>query len=203
MKNKVEKLLSKSKLSEAYESLPDAALKQQILNEYAGLLSHNDLSNKMLRQHQTASIYPAIAVHQVLHKNGYTKAQSFELIRKCVLNSVQPTANKFRRAGKLPFFFALLRIMCPASMKSFFGEAGWDMQQKANTSAEIRWDCHSCYYHNEFSRYQMPELTLIYCECDDILYGHIPGVKWGRTKTIGRGAALCDFCFFNTKRLKQ
>jgi hypothetical protein len=87
-------------------------------------------------------------------------------------------------------------------MKSAFGDKGWDMRWRENTGKIIRWDCHSCYYHNEFIRYGMPELTPIFCESDDIVYGHIPGVVWGRTKTIGRGAEICDFCFINNKNKK-
>jgi hypothetical protein len=136
----------------------------------------------------------------VLQQQGYKKEESYKMIRKSVLNKANPRAKAFQRAGKLPFFFFLLRILCPVSLRSGFGETGWDMRWIVNSKNEIRWDCHSCFYHNEFLRYEMPELTAIFCECDDHIYGRIPGVGWGRTKTIGRGAEVCDFRFYRENR---
>ena len=46
----------------------------------------------------------------------------------------------------------------------------------------------------------MPELTAIFCESDDVMYGHIPNARWGRTKTIGRGADVCNFSFYNPRK---
>jgi hypothetical protein len=200
MKINAEKLIRKSLLSMAYSEISDEPLRDRVLAEYAKLLEENDLSNRMLMRHQTESIYPSIAMRRALDEGGYVKAQSFALMRNSVLNSAEPMVKMFQRMGRLPFRFALLRVLCPASMKSAFGEAGWDMRWKANNRNEIRCDCHACYYQKEFARYGMPELTAIFCEFDDVVYGNIPGVKWGRTKTIGRGAELCDFCFIKGQR---
>ncbi len=32
------------------------------------------------------------------------------------------------------------------------------------------------------------------------MYGHIPNARWGRTKTIGRGADVCNFSFYNPRK---
>jgi hypothetical protein len=46
MKTTAERLLCKGRLSEAYDSLPDMPVKEQVLGEYARLLRENDLSDK-------------------------------------------------------------------------------------------------------------------------------------------------------------
>ena len=199
MKLHPEKLIMKSTSAELLKKLEDLSLKKKVISEYTRLLNENNLSDKMLRKHQTGSIYPAIAIHRVLKEQGYSKEESGKLIRKAVLNKAIPMAKAFQRAGKIPFFFSLFRLMCPASVKSLFGETGWDMRWISNNKNEIRWDCHSCFYHNEFLRYGMSELTDIFCESDDLVYGKIPGITWGRTKTIGRGADVCDFTFYRSK----
>ena len=40
----------------------------------------------------------------------------------------------------------------------------------------------------------LDELTKIFCENDERIYGRLKGVKFIRTGTIGTGAEKCDFC---------
>ena len=197
---RAEKLLKKSKLSAAYSKLASAELRKAVIEEYEKLLDENDLSNKMLAGHMKGSILPSVALYRVLPGRGYTKAETLRLIRTAVLDGAQPMARFFQNLGKLPFFFPLFRGMCPASMKRGFGEEGWVFEWKRNDAYAIEWDCTSCLYVNVFRRYGMPELAPIFCESDDIMYGKIPSTRWGRTKTIGRGAELCNFSFYNIKK---
>lgn len=195
-----EKLLKKSKLSTAYGKLDSAELQRAVLEEYEKLLDENDLSNKTLAGHMKGSILPSVAFYRVLPGRGYTKAETLRLIRTAVLDGAQPMARFFQNLGKLPFFFPLFRVMCPASMKHGFGEEGWVFVWKRNDAYAIEWDCTSCLYVNVFMRHGMPELAPIFCESDDVMYGKIPSARWGRTKTIGRGAELCNFSFYNIKK---
>jgi hypothetical protein len=150
----------------------------------------------MLAGHLRDAILPAVAFYRVLSENGRSKEEAHRLIRASILDAAQPMARIFQKAGRLPFFFSLLRVMCPASAKYAFGEAGWDFVWKRNDGRAIEWDCRSCFYVEVLRRYNMPELAAIFCESDDIVYGHIPGVRWGRTQTIGLGADICDFRFY-------
>ncbi len=50
-----------------------------------------------------------------------------------------------------------------------------------------------------FKHYGVPELTPVFCESDDVVYGKIPNVIWGRTYTIGGGAKVCDFHFYKQR----
>ncbi len=191
--------LRNTKLSKGINEINSQELREKAESVYAKLLLENDLSNKMLAKHLKQSILPAVAVYSTLLSAGWLSDDAFRLIRRSVLTAAKPMATAFHTAGQLPFFFSLLRKMCPASVRSEFGEAGWQMEWKRNDSGAIEWDCHSCFYANVLNQYGVPELISIFCESDDVVYGNIPGVEWRRTKTIGGGADICDFRFYNRR----
>ncbi len=193
------KLLERTKLSGAIREITSQELKKKAEEAYIALLLENDLSNKMLAKHLKQSILPAIAIYTTILDDNWLKEDAFQLIRKSVLESAMPMAKAFQSMGRLPFFFFLFRRMCPASIRSQFGAVGWKMEWKRNDNSAIEWDCRSCFYADVLNRYGMPELLSIFCESDDVIYGNIPGVLWGRTKTIGGGAELCDFRFYNCR----
>jgi hypothetical protein len=195
--------LRKTQLSKAMSRIPSQALRGEAEKAYAKLLLENDLSNKMLAKHLKRSILPAIAVYDTLLSADWRKEDAFRLIRDSVLESAKPMAKAFHAAGRLPFFFSLLRKMCPSSVQSQFGEPGWRMEWKRNDQCAIEWNCHSCFYADVLGRYDRSELLPIFCESDDVTYGDIPGVTWGRTRTIGSGAELCDFRFYNQRRKRR
>ena len=199
----LEKKLQKSRLGEAYAGIHSDADRQAVLRAYDALLKENDLSNKMLARHMAGSILPSIAMYRGLQEQGWKPVEARRLIRTSVLNASKPMAKFFQGLGKLPFFFPLFRVMCPASTKGGFGPEGWQFEWKRNDAYAIEWDCHACLYAHVFRRYGVPELTPIFCESDDVMYGKIPGARWGRTKTIGRGDELCNFRFTNTRRENQ
>lgn len=150
----------------------------------------------MLERHLRQSILPAVAVYEALLSAGISKETAFQVIRGSVLEAAKPMAKMFRTFGRLPFFFSILRKMCPRSVRMEFGDPGWDMEWKRNDRGGIEWDCHKCFYADMFKHCGAPELIPIFCESDDVVYGKIPGVIWGRTKTIGGGAKVCDFRFY-------
>ena len=189
----LDKYMRKSRLKDAYTSITDNYVREKVLAHYAVLVEENPQDVKMLAQHMKNAILPAIALRAVLPDSGYTKGETLKLIRNSVLDSAKPMAKVFSKAGHLPFFFRLFGFMC---RKSMFGDNGWIFKWKTCNSTAIEWDCHKCIYHDTFVRYGFRELTAIFCESDDVMYGNIPGARWGRSKTIGRGAEVCDFCFY-------
>ncbi|HIQ63100.1 MAG: L-2-amino-thiazoline-4-carboxylic acid hydrolase [Christensenellales bacterium] len=196
----VEKALQKGRVGAAWEAIPEEAVRRAAVERFATLLAENDLSNRMLARHLTNAILPAVAVYQAATGHGWKPTEARRLIRQSVLDAAKPMAKFFQTLGKLPFFFPLFRAMCPASMKAGYGPEGWVFEWKRNDKYAIEWDCHACLYANVFRRYGVPELTAIFCESDDVMYGHIPNARWGRTKTIGRGADVCNFSFYNPRK---
>ncbi|MDR2648518.1 MAG: L-2-amino-thiazoline-4-carboxylic acid hydrolase [Clostridiales bacterium] len=196
-----EKMIKKSKLAAAYAEL-DAENRQTALSEYKVLCAEHDLSDKMLAAHLLNAILPAVALYRVLARSS-GKDAAFSAIRIAMLDSARPMTRVFRALGRLPFGFPLLRMITPLAMKTGFGESGWDMQWLKNTRKEIAVIAHSCFYDRILRQCGMSELTPVFCEFDDVVYGTIPHIRWGRTKTIGRGDALCDFRFINERQVRD
>jgi hypothetical protein len=195
----IEKLLKKSRLAMAYDELPDDQIKKQIQNEYVLLIKSSNCKDKMLNNHLLQSILPAVAFYRVLKANDYNKNKILDSIRNSIFSADTPMAKYFQNMGKLPFFYSLFRMMCKLSLTFVYGKSGWDMRWKINNSQEMAWDCYSCYYDKQFKRYDVPELTILFCQSDDFIYGSIPNIKWERSKTIGEGAEICDFKFKEDK----
>lgn len=60
----------------------------------------------------------------------------------------------------------------------------------------MAFNLHSCFYHRVLSFYGVPELTTVFCDSDDVMMEAFdPAVRFERSTTIGRGGALCDFCY--------
>lgn len=199
IKTDAPEIIRRSRLAGAYEDLNDAGLKNEIASRLKTLLSENDLSNKMLAGHLKRSILPAIAFHGALIEHGREKKDSAERIRSSVIDDAKSSASFFQVLGKIPFFFSLMRVMVKKGIQLNYGKSGWDFVWKRDDHEAIVWDCRRCFYADVFRKYGMPELTEIFCESDDVVYGNIPGVRWGRTKTIGKGDPVCDFSLFKEK----
>ncbi len=199
------KLIYKTQMKEAIMEIAgiDLSMSEKIERKYRELLNENDLSDKMLAIHLKKSILPSIAVYEILMDNGFKSEGVFEIIRSSVLHEFKKNQKIFQRIGKIPFGYSLIKIMTPVSIKLNFGESGWDFEWKRKDKYAMEWDCHRCFYVDIFTKYSVPELTSIFCESDDFVYGDIPNVIWGRSKTIGNGDSICDFKFFNAKRKGQ
>jgi hypothetical protein len=191
----MDKILRKGLLKTAYAALPKD-IQQQVAQRYEALVRENPQTDKSLIRHVHGVILPAVAIREVLPENGFAKGECLRLIRASALDSAKPMRKAFSTAGRLPFFFSLLRVMCKKTMPAMFSGGGWVFQWKTDSKTAIEWDCTKCIYHDLFLRYGVPELTPVFCECDDVIYGNIPTARWGRTKTIGRGAEVCDFRFY-------
>ena len=89
--------------------------------------------------------------------------------------------------------------MTPLSLKTTFGSSGWDFIWKQNDCCALKWDCSRCFYADIFTQHKVSELTSIFCESDDVVYGSIPTIRWARTRTIGNGDDVCDFTFYNER----
>lgn len=186
---RLDRMLRKSRLRQAYGKTEDAAQRRAVVMRYGELLRENPAPNRALTSHLQGAILPAIALRQI------AGGSSLKSIHGSVMETSQPMRRMFRALSRLPFFFALFRVLCKKSMPAVYGEGGWQFVWNTSTPTEIQWDCVRCIYKDVFEKYAVPELTPIFCAADDVIYGDIPGARWARTKTLGRGGDVCDFRF--------
>ncbi len=199
---KTKNFIYKTQMKEAIKKLLEmhTSLVEKIELDYRKLVDENDLSDKMLAKHLKKSILPSIAVYKSLINHGMKSKNAYEIVRNSVLHDAKKSQRMFQKIGRLPFGYFLMKFMTPLATKKNFGKAGWDFDWKRVDKSVIEFDCHKCFYFDIFQKYSVPELTAIFCESDDVVYGNIPNITWARTKTIGNGDKICDFKFINSKR---
>ncbi len=58
---------------------------------------------------------------------------------------------------------------------------------------EYRMNVTACPYCRTFTELGCPELTKVFFENDERIYGNLPGLIFERPGTLGKGADRCDF----------
>ena len=141
-----------------------AAIKlDSIINQYGPL-------PKGLRMH-TERIFPAAAIY-LTAKDIVGEEKAYHIIED-----------------------AAVRVAAwhPMTKKLFGASSGFQNRFYPKKKGEYRMDIISCPYNRYFTELGCPELTKIFCENDERTYGNLPGLKFERTGTLGKGAGCCDF----------
>lgn len=149
-----------------------------------------------LRQHLEGSILPGLALYRVLRASGYDKGDALQTVERVTAPEVLRQRRPLALMGRLPFAFALLRALTPGVMARNFPPQGWQAEWRDEGPDVVAFDMTRCFYMDVFMAYGAPELTAVYCNLDDVMYGDLsPHVRWERTRTLGRGDDVCDFGF--------
>ena len=82
----------------------------------------------------------------------------------------------------------------PMVKKLFGPNSGFKNVFYPKKKGEYRMDVTVCPYCRYFTELGCPELTKIFCDNDDRVYGNLPGLKFERHTTLGKGGEKCDFC---------
>ncbi len=69
----------------------------------------------------------------------------------------------------------------------------------ASTLVNTHFDIVGCPYQRVTAELGVPEICNLFCTNDDIIYGDLPGIRFSRSGTLGRGDAVCDFDVSLTK----
>lgn len=183
LKAKLDKAISKDQSNLMWRASTEKL--QAILNQYgelpAGVRSHTD------------SIFPAAAVYLTV-KERFGSEIAYKVIEEAAVNicaAVQPKLEKFVRVPGMASLF--VKLWDPMTKKKFGAACGFQNVFYPKKKGEYKMDIIACPYFRFFTELGCPELTKIYCENDERIYGNLPGLKFERTGTLGKGAARCDF----------
>jgi 2-dehydropantoate 2-reductase len=151
-----------------------------------------------LRMHLEANILPGLALYQVLLAEKGDQAAALAEVES--LFHASAVQSKLRKATEnlkyLPEPFMLFRLIMRPIMQYGFPSSGWETEFVEASRQRIAFNIHRCFYLNTFTSYGAPELTRLFCQMDDVVYEALPAsIRWERTGTLGRGDAVCDFCF--------
>jgi hypothetical protein len=169
---------------------------QQTLTRYQELFGKHEFpKNRSLRLHLIEGILPGLAFYQVIRENGESQESALKIIDQSFEKLFENNIARLKKLGRLRFVYPFLRIYIKPAMRRYPAE-GWKIDWLQNDQKAVRFDMKSCFYFDTLTKYGAPELTASFCQVDDLIYGNMsPYIKWQRSKTIGRGATCCDFCF--------
>ena len=157
-----------------------------ILTRYADL-------PKAMRFHTESRIFPSAAIY-LTAKERLGEKTAFSIVENAAIELTDQLGKKLARMMRLPGMRSLfVRIWDPLVRKVFGPDNGFRNAFYPKQKGEYRMDVLACPYCRYFTELGCPELTRIYCENDERTYGHLPGIAFERTGTLGKGADRCDF----------
>ncbi len=144
-------------------------------------------------QSHTNSIFPAAAIYLTV-KEKYGSETAYRIIEDGAINGcavIQPKLAKIMKLPGMPSLF--VKIWDPMTKKKFGSSCGFRNKFYPKKKGEYKMDILECPYNRYLTELGCPELTKIYCDNDERIYGNIPGILFERQGTIGKGADHCDF----------
>ena len=152
------------------------------------------VANQALREHLTLAILPVLALYQVLRENDLDMETALENVERLLTKTIRPNRRLLNALGKTPAFYNLLKWLTKPFTTRNFPPEGWQIEWVEISNDSVAFDMHSCFYLETLVVYGVPELTLVFCKMDDLIYERIsPYVRWERTGTLARGDPVCDF----------
>lgn len=189
-------------LAKEHGEIEAAMLIARVRSQYEGLYaSRPHFSNPVLRRQLEQAILPGLALYTVLRQRNRNAESAGEEVDRLFTAWMESTDRyrELKLLQRLPqdAAFNLVRVLNRLILKAKYpaGGAGWGVRWVEDNPARVAYDMTDCFYHKVLTAYGTTELTVHYCKVDDLLYGNLPGIKWERTKTLGRGDDCCNFGF--------
>jgi hypothetical protein len=159
------------------------------------------LKNPALNKHLRMLIYPCLALYNSLSEAGIDKEQSIQLVEQLSIVVMRPYKKWFRRLGKLPFFFGLLKFLTPWGMRKNFPAEGWKTEWLEISTDIIAFNFHRCFYLETLQAHNAPELTQVFCRLDRYFYDDIsPYLEFKRNNSLATTGKPCDFFFHRVRK---
>ncbi len=199
MMNKAEKIMKKKAVikAELDKALPKAqsdALWQEATAKLDGLLTRYGDLPKGVHMHTDSRILPSAAIYLTV-KEAIGPEKAYRVIEDAAVQLCAEIEKKLQKLMRLPGMQSLfVKAWDPMTKKLFGAGNGFQNVFYPKKKGEYRMDITSCPYCRTFTELGCPELTKIFCENDERIYGRLPGLKFERTGTLGKGAERCDFC---------
>jgi len=138
----------------------------------------------------------------LLGEFGYIKESAFETLDALVSEQCRqeldhsPTMRSFMgRMHTWPWFFR--RLM--GTQIRLTEAKGW-LFEPVNKDAFWAFNCTQCGLMLWLEAQRVPEICPVFCNTDYVTATYMTGLKLIRTKTIGYGDEICDFCYERADR---
>ena len=164
-----------------------------VLRSYAALLEQ---SPPFVLPAQTGRLrhlaLPGLALYQALKKFSASPEDPLAETERLFKATLFLNERRFTAwVNRLPDPFPPIRFMLRQVERASHVEAEQELVE--DSPRAFAFNTHHCFILEVFRFYHAPELTALYCKTDDWVAEAMPKVRWLRTKTLGRGDAICDF----------
>ena len=189
-------------LTEGKGQIPAAIKMARVQQTYASLLTKQPIfENPVYNIHIKNNILPGLALYQTLRRDGLGQQEALVEVDQLFLTWFGQFPPMNMRLNRLmaytPQNFKVFRRMVHWTKDKLFPEPGWIYEKVEAGEDTLAFNIHTCFYLQILNYYDAPELTPAFCKLDDYLMAAMPPtIQWGRTQTIGTGAAYCDFRWF-------
>lgn len=137
-------------------------------------------------------ILPKVALYQALQKE-MPQEQAYQVVKEYMVTVVcAKSKEQYLMIEKLPGFPAVFQKLF---VRTVLKSDNWKAECVQANKAGFQVDIHQCLWNDACVENGCPELTKVFCECDDINYGSLKKITFSRTGSIGKGSTLCDFHF--------
>ena len=169
------------------------ALWQEATRRLDGFLTRYGSLPKGVHMHTDKRILPAAAVYLTI-RDAVGRKEAYRIIEDAAIRNCKPIAAKLMRLMRLPGMRSLfVQAWDPLTRKLFGPKNGFENVFYPRKKGEFRMDVVSRPYCRYLTELGCPELTRIFCENDERIYGNLPHLTFMRTSTLGKGAKRCDF----------
>ena len=166
---------------------------QQATEKLAAILTQYASLPDGMRFHTESRIFPSAAIY-LTAKERLGESVAYSIVENAAVELTDSLGKKLARLMRLPGMRTLyVRVWDPLVRKVFGPDNGFRNAFYPKRKDKYRMDVLACPYCRYFTELGCPELTRIYCENDERTYGHLPGIVFERTGTLGKGADRCDF----------
>lgn len=142
-----------------------------------------------------SDIFAAIALYEVLQKQGMSEEDTFSELSKELYLAVQRRKKIMQKLLKIKGVWHILKMVLPYSFRYGSG-TGWRFTWfREHPKNEYSFEVNACIYQKIFQKRKVEKLGPMFCKCDIIMYGFLPGIDFQRKGTLCYGDDRCDFRF--------
>ncbi len=187
------KVVIKDELDKALPGAQSDALWREATVKLDGFLARYSSLPKGVHMHTDSRILPSAAIYLTV-KDAIGPERAYRIIEDAAVRGCAEIEKKLVKLMKLPGMPGLfIKAWDPLTKKMFAAGNGFQNVFYPKKKGEYRMDVTACPYCRTFAELGCPELTRIFCENDERIYGRLPGLQFVRTGTLGKGADRCDF----------
>ena len=185
IKVEMDRVMPKAQSDELWRAATEKL--DSILVRYAAL-------PKGVHMHTDKRIFPSAAIYLTV-KGIFGQRVAYTIIENAAAQGCEGIAKKLATLMRIPGMRGLFISMWNPLTRRVFGKNnGFQNVFYPKEKGAYRMDIIACPYCRYFTELGCPELTKIFCENDERMYGNLPGLSFERKGTLGKGADHCDFC---------